>query len=224
MLKIIDQNMPLPSNTQYKWHECFAKLILEKSISNECKNLEIVDKPDLQNEKLNIGIEVTTAVDSKSQELERLYTKIEHGIVRNKEKALKKIASLGGQISNGILIHPVRTRTLKNIYSSFKDKVLLLNNGNYIIFEHNYLFITDVNLIHDTELKEIISQFKMVQEKYKYKFEKVFLYIYGNKLYEVDLRNEKYKSYSFQRGEIDKISVDARALVEEKEKQYNNEM
>jgi hypothetical protein len=224
MSKIIDSNMPLPANTQYKWHECFAKLILEKSISSEFKDLGIDDKPDLQNKELNIGIEVTTAVDSKNQEMERLYTELEYGLARNREKVLKKITSLGGKILKGILIHPVRTRTLKSIYSSFKIKVELLNNGDYAIFKHNYLFITDENIIHDTELKEIISQFKMLQETYKHKFEKVFIYIYGNKLYEIDLKKEKSKIYCFQQGEIYKISVDARTLVEEKEKQYNNEM
>ncbi len=91
MSKIIDSNMPLPANTQYKWHECFAKLILEKSISSEFKDLGIDDKPDLQHKELNIGIEVTTAVDSKNQEMERLYTELEYGLARNREKVLKKI-------------------------------------------------------------------------------------------------------------------------------------
>lgn len=140
----IDSNMPLPSNTKYRWDECFAKLIIERIILNNII-FEIKDKPDLQSKE--IGIEVTTAEEKDSLEMERLYTNIEYGLIKNKEKALKKIESLGGKISNGILIHPGRTRTLKNIYNAFKEKLTLINKGTYKIFNNNYIFITDENII-----------------------------------------------------------------------------
>lgn len=217
MSKTILSNMPLPSNTKYKWSECFAKLMMERVITSELNNLDIVDKPDLQNVRMNVGIEVTTAVDKKNMELERLYTELEYGLIRNTEGASKKIKKLGGKIINGVLIHPGRTRTLENIYNSFKEKVILLNSGNYTIFKHNYIFITDDNLIHESEIKMIMTQLEFIQEKYKNKFEKVYIYIYGDKLYELKLSLEQYKVYQLSSDDVYRISIDARTIVEKKE-------
>lgn len=95
MSKTIIHNMPLPSNTKYNWSEYFAKLMLERVINSELNNLAIVDKPDLQNENISVGIEVTTAVDKKDMELERLYTEMEYGLIRNIEGAAKKNQYIG---------------------------------------------------------------------------------------------------------------------------------
>lgn len=210
----IDSNMPLPSNTKYRWDECFAKLIIERIILNNII-FEIKDKPDLQSKE--IGIEVTTAEEKDSLEMERLYTNIEYGLIKNKEKALKKIESLGGKISNGILIHPGRTRTLKNIYNAFKEKLTLINKGTYKIFNNNYIFITDENIIQENECLNIIKKLNSFQEKSKYKFDKAYIYIFGDNLYEFDLRKETYKIFHFKSDEIYRISCDARKLVEQKE-------
>ena len=217
MSKTIIHNMPLPSNTKYKWSECFAKLMLEKVITSELNNLAIADKPDLQNASMSVGIEVTTAVDKKDMELERLYTEIEYGLIRNIEGEAKKINRLGGKIIDGILIHPGRTRTLMNIYNSFKEKVILLNSGNYTIFKHNYIFITDENLIHEEEIKMVMMELEFIQEKQKNKFERAYIYIYGDKLYELNLKQEKYKIFKLSSDEVYRISIDARTIVEEKE-------
>lgn len=217
MSKTIFSNMPLPSNTKYNWSECFAKLMLERVIAGEFNDLTIVDKPDLQNERLSVGIEVTTAVDKKDLELERLYTELEYGLIRNADAASNKIQKLGGKIINGVLVHPGRTRTLENIYNSFEFKVILLNSGNYTVFKHNYLFITDENLIHESEIINMIIKFESIQKKYKYSFEKVYIYIYGYKLYQLNLKQEKYKIFKLSSDEVYRISIDARAMVEEKE-------
>lgn len=215
MGKKIDSNMPLPTNTKYRWSECFAKLIIERIILKGKVNFEVKDKPDLQNEE--IGVEVTTAEEKDSLEMERLYTEIEYGLIKNKKKALKKIESLGGKISNGILIHPGRSRTINNIYNSFNEKLISLNKGTYKIFNNNYIFITDENLIQENECLNIIKKLNSFQEKSKYKFDKAYVYIFGDNLYEFDLRKETYKKYHFKSDEIYRISCDARKLVEQKE-------
>lgn len=224
MSRTILPNMPLPSNTKYNWSECFAKLMLERIIAGGLNNLTIVDRPDLQNRKRNVGIEVTTAVDKKVLELERLYTELEYGLIRNVDAASKKIQKLGGKIINGILVHPGRTRTLENIYNSFEFKVILLNSKNYTVFKHNYLFITDENLIQESEIINMIIKFELIQKKYKYNFEKVYIYFYGDKLYELNLKQEKYKIFILSLDEVHKISIDARTIVEEKKWRCNYEI
>ena len=116
-----------------------------------------------------------------------------------------------------MLVHPGRARTLENIYNSFEFKVMLLNSGNYTIFKHNYIFITDENLIHESEIKMIMTQLEFIQEKYKNKFEKVYIYIYGDNLYELILNLEQYKVYQLSSNDVYRISIDARNIVEEKE-------
>lgn len=215
MNKIIDVNMPLPSNTKYRWDECFAKLIMERIVLNNNVIFEVKDKPDLQNKE--IGIEVTTAEEKDSLEMDRLYTSIEYGLIKNKEKALKKIESLGGKISNGILIHPGRSRTFNNIYNAFNEKLTLINKETYKIFNNNYIFITDENIIQENECSNIVKELVSFQKDLGYKFDKVYIYIYGDNLYEFDLRKESYRIFHFDSDEIYRISCDARKLVEEKE-------
>ena len=84
-------NKPLPDHTKVDYYECLAKLILEKMFPNEFENLEILDKPDLQDDKNGIGVEVTIARNKVQEENESLYAKIESGQVRNRDKAIEKI-------------------------------------------------------------------------------------------------------------------------------------
>lgn len=215
MVKKIDSNMPLPSNTKYRWDECFAKLIIERIVFNNKIHFEIKDKPDLQNKK--IGIEVTTAEEKDSLEMERLYTNIEYGLIKNKEQALKKIESLGGKISHGVLVHPGRSRTLKNIYNAFEGKLTIINKGTYKIFNNNYIFITDENIIQENECSNIVKELVFLQNDLGYKFDKVYIYIYGDNLYEFDLRKKSYRIFYLNSDEIYIIGCDARKLVEQKE-------
>ena len=80
------------------------------------------------------------------------------------------------------------------------------------------IFVTDENIIHESELDKMTSQFIFIQEDYKYKFEKAYIYIYGDKLYEFNLKQKKHKIIKFVENEVNVISIDARTLVEEKEK------
>ena len=60
-------------------------------------------------------------------------------------------------------------------------------------------------------------QFIFIQEDYKYKFEKAYIYIYGDKLYEFNLKQREYNIYQLSSNEVYRISVDARTIVEQKE-------
>ena len=212
MIKI-DPNKPLPRHTKLKWEECFAKLILESFLPKEFKKLSLKDKPDLQNEDHNLGIEVTMAVDKIDSELDRLYIGIEYNQVRNKEQAMKKIEKLGGKINRGILIHPGKSRSFSNVKRMLEKKLELLNNKNIKYFKHNYLFVIDELLIHDYELLPLLTEFMNIQDKYKKKFERIYLYILWGELYEFDLKKQIYKIINVDREQIWKIGNEAREMV-----------
>ena len=215
--KIINSNLPLPPNTIYDWHECFAKLILEKFFPKQFSKLEIKDRPDLQNKKLDVGIEVTTAIPESSRELEKLYVNLEYGLANNKENVRKKIELIGGKISSGILIHPTQSRTLKNIYNSFNIKINKLNEKNYTVFRNNILFIFDENHIMDHELNEIIKNLSDLQKEKDIKFNFVYFYIYGGNIYEFNLKLNKFKSIHVEKNGAYELGELARKIVEEKE-------
>lgn len=217
MSRVIDPNVPLPKNTKYGWDECFAKIMLTEIVSKKFASLMVKECPDLQSEKYNVGVEVTTAVSEESLKIEGLYVDIEYGRVRNIDRAKNKIEKLGGKISNGILLHPVRTRSLAKLYNSYKKKIKLLNGGNYKVFKHNFIFITDVNLILEPELNRIIYVFVKIQEEYNNKFEKAFIYRYGGNLFELDLENRTYIVYTIPYDKACIIGEDAREMVVKKE-------
>ena len=218
MNKIIDPNKPLPSNTIYKWHECFAKVMLEFALPNDFNNLKIKDKPDLQNIELNLGIEVTTAENKKDLEMERLYTYLEYDLIRDKQKVKNKIEHLGGSISNGILVHPVRYRDLDSIKNSILEKLNNLNGNGYQIFEHNYIFITESDMILENECAGLLDEYIELQNNFRIKFEKVYIYQYGGKLFEFNMVDRNYNIYTLNSNETYQIGYDARKIVEEREK------
>lgn len=218
MNKIIDPNKPLPSNTIYKWHECFAKVMLEFALPNDFNNLKIKEKPDLQNIELNLGIEVTTAENKKDLEMERLYTYLEYDLIRDKQKVKNKIEHLGGSISNGILVHPVRYRDLDSIKNSILEKLNKLNGNGYQIFEHNYIFITESDMILENECAGLLDEYIELQNNFRIKFEKVYIYQYGGKLFEFNMVDRNYNIYTLNSNETYQIGYDARKIVEEREK------
>ena len=154
---VIDPDKPLPPKLGREYWETFAKLILEKYYPDIFFNLSVDDeKPDLRNEDANIGVEVTSAENEESREIDSLYSgPYSYGNEAQKEKGLRKIEKLGGKVEKYFLMHPVRNRDLNKIYTAVKSKTYKLNH-NYTVFKKNYLLIFDTNLIADQELPEIL--------------------------------------------------------------------
>lgn len=48
-MKVIDEDKPLPKHTNLDYYECYAKVVLEDMCPNQFSDLDILDKPDLQN-------------------------------------------------------------------------------------------------------------------------------------------------------------------------------
>ena len=215
MHKIIDSNKPLPSNTIYNYDECFAKLLLEQQFPDIFKDLELIDKPDLQNTNLDLGIEVTTAIEKNDLELDKLYIGLEYNLVNNRKSVIKKIDSLGGKIHSGILEHPGRSRNLCNIEKCIYNKLKKLNDEDYKKFSKNYLFMTDQNIILEQECPDLLNKYKSLQEGYKYQYHGIYIYRLGGELFEFDFVNNKYNIHEVKN--VYEISMNASKMVEDKE-------
>ncbi|EOT24124.1 hypothetical protein C805_02336 [Eubacterium sp. 14-2] len=198
-------NKPLPDHTKVDYYECLAKLILEKMFPNEFENLEILDKPDLQDDKNGIGVEVTIARNKVQEENESLYAKIESGQVRNRDKAIEKINNSYKPYAmyvDGILVGIPDNDDFERIFKSFSEKIKKLNDDGYKKYMENYLFVYSDILANQQMLNQAISEMNNIQTKHKIRFQKVFVCV-PQYIYILNLESKKGESMdikSFQIG------------------------
>lgn len=215
---IVDPDRPLPPELAKEYWETSAKLILEKFFPKRFFDLSIEDeKPDLRNK--TTGVEVTSAEDKESQEMDSLYSRqYTYGSPKQREKDLKRIEELGGRAEKYCLVHPGRSRDLGKIYCAVKIKTKKLNTS-YDVFPRNYLFVYDSCLILNQELPEMLSAMSDSSADYKIKFDSIFLYCFGGDLYEFDLRNNTYTHINDSSKIVQQLVIDARNLINKKYKE-----
>lgn len=198
------KNEPLPEHTHLDYYECLAKKVLEELFPDDFYNLEFADKPDLQNAEREIGIEVTRAVDQKEERIEKLYNKISHKQVRNKNKAIETINS--SYISHSMKINGKEIKepnryndgilggygqeSFDLVLAAFKNKVIKLNEGGYSIFLHNHLFVYNQIFANQDMIDEVVMKMNTFQTEYERKFQKIFVYV-PSYLYILNLLDKK---------------------------------
>lgn len=115
-----------------QYHECMAKVVLERYMPEKYKNLELSDKPDLKDHINNIGVEVT--IGDNPLELK------EYAI--NLRKLKKLVPEDTYKVEWELLIPcDVEKYPYKHILDVFQRKVERLNHAGYEIFQENNLLI-----------------------------------------------------------------------------------
>ena len=159
----------MTNNIKLRREECFAKLVAEKIFKNS--SFKIEDKPDLQDKKNNIGIEVICFETTEVSSLFQKYIRIEDENI--KEKLKEKIDILGGIIVGDGALITISLLDSQKFLLAFQKKLLKLQS-NYTIFNENDLMIiynfpiSEYNL-ESKLLNDMINQ----QETFNYKFNKV---------------------------------------------------
>lgn len=138
----MDRNKPLPCHTKLDYHECLAKIILENLFPQQF-NLEVKDKPDLQDQEKGIGIEVTQGRNPKQQEIESLYVKWTYDKNVDHEKLEKQIEKQGGSLAGGILNGISEIDDFGYSRIAFKNKISKINASGYLPMHRYDLFIFD---------------------------------------------------------------------------------
>ena len=111
---------------KYRWEECFAKVVLEQTFPDRFFQLEIVDKPDLQNTLFDVGVEVTTAVAETEKEKDRLFSRLVHecGTTVQRTRSKERIRQLGGTYNDiGVMTSWVDFRGLSRVYATLETKL-----------------------------------------------------------------------------------------------------
>lgn len=211
----INDDEPLPRHTKYSWEECYAKVVLEEFFKEKFKDLNIKDKPDLQNEVLSIGIECTVSIDKESIEAENLYSELTCGKSKNPDKCKERIKRLGGNITEYSMFES-RTVSLKSILGAVKTKLKKLNGKGYKIFEKNYLLIRDCIYIPNQQIQGLQYSIGIIQSKYPVEFDKIYILL-NSKLIELNMIDYTNKCIEFDSNTQYELGEKARNIVVEKE-------
>ena len=219
----INKDEPLPRHTEYEWEECYAKVVLENLLKDEFYDLNIIDKPDLQNEELNVGIECTVSINMESMEAEYLYSELTYGKSKNPDKCKERIKRLGGNITEYSMFES-RTVSLNSILGAVRTKLKKLNEYGYKIFEKNYLLIRDCIYIPNQQIQGLEYSIGMIQSKYPVEFDKIYILL-NSKLIELNMIDYTNKCIEFNSNTQYELAEKARDIVvkqEEKEKEKND--
>lgn len=217
LIMYIDPNLPLPDNTKADYHECLAKIILETLFEDEFKNLGIdCERPDLQNEEMSIGVEVTISENTKQKEAEGLYSKVVYGLARNTQNAIKRIEKLGAKYEKGLLTEIPDSDNFNRILISFKNKLENMKKENYHVFKKNYLLIHSSIYATSEMINNAIIAMCEMQENEKYLFQKVYIVV-PYFLYVCDLTCKSSYTIDIKDLQYD-FAISARKMVEDIER------
>ena len=176
-MKVIEDDKPLPEHTKLDYYECYAKIVLEEMLPDHFFDLVILDRPDLQNEQLNIGIEVTSSINQKQREAESLYVKWFDRNNEDKEKIEVQIEKCGGKLNKGILNGIPDHDNFDRIYAEIKNKIRKL--GKYKSFGKQYLFIfSDIYATTDMR-KKALEQMHNICYQTSPKFDEIYVLVPG---------------------------------------------
>lgn len=218
-IKINNWIEPLPKHTKLDYYECYAKIALEELYPEQFVNLRIKDKPDLQSQDNDCGVEVTIAIDRNELQSEKLYSDITYNRVRDKVKALKRVEECGYKVENGILHGKTSIDSFYLIMVSFDSKLNKLNDGGYKYFNKNFLFVFSYIYADDEMIKEAIIYMQNKQLDKQRQFDKVFVlvpgYLYCLNLYKCNYEIKRIE-FIHQSSQADR----ARELVEAYEENY----
>lgn len=217
----MNSNKPLSDHTRLDYHECYAKIVLESIFSGQF-DLEIVDKPDLQDIRKSIGIEVTQGRNPKQQEIESLYSKLPYVQDSVDEKMRKQIEKCGGKLYGGILGGISERDDFGYSVNAFETKLNKINNGKYRFLERYDLFVFDdcLDMTPDgSVIRNIALNMQKKQSGATVRFQNVYICTLGI-LWHLDLENQKIAKFDTDSRQFD-WALQARKMVETAEKEVS---
>lgn len=175
-----------------EFDEILAKLILTNCVDKKNDKLKVIKKerPDIQSEELNVGIEVTRAIPSIEGQANSISAhnfgknKKYNEIIENTEKYYK---TFNGEINNcngaTTLSATKGLITIKSridcLIKSIKEKTSNLNE-KYKVFDENHLFVYSDEIIDDFDIIEVLKNVPLYVNNYRIKYNKIYVYCYMN--------------------------------------------
>ncbi len=190
---------------KYRYEECYAKILLERVYPEMYTDLSILDKPDLQNDVLQVGVEVTSAVPNSLREAKACWIKASNTNDKKiKSKYVKRMEQLGYTYTGGMqnwlkedIDQLYEETSLVDLETSIRSKIEKIDRGGYKEFKNMDLYIDAMFSffsINDDELFELMKNVNVG----KYHFRKIIInVIEDNEIVMIDTDEEKYSVTSY---------------------------
>lgn len=189
----------------FRYEECEAKLVLEEYSGDRYSSICLRDKPDLQDDIENIGIEVTSSIPSeKRRQIHNWLEECEaNGYDVNFWDAYENSDGYNKKESKRI-----GYSDFSNAFIRKRDK---LNTGGYKKFDIYDLFILSEEHVYLEKLPKLLHRLVRLN-KLPLRYSRVYMYTQcmlitfdlDNKTYKVDIIDEQYE-----------IAIEAERIVEE---------
>lgn len=216
---IIGHNDVLPPHTRLDIWEVYARLVLQFIDAAEYGHLVYGDKPDLRDEELDLGVEVTQAIPACNQEADALYARLHsEDDEASRSRLIGRIEQVGGKVLDHVLFGPNGIDSFDLIIDALKEKLEKLNTGGYEHFKHNHLFIRS-NIYADSEMLDDGLASLIALNVQILSFERVVISVPGHN-YDLDLINGLYSDLLFAFADQCSIGERARSIVIEAEADY----
>lgn len=204
----IEADKPLPTHTKLDYYECYAKIALESFGFFEVDSLQVADKPDLQNIRDSIGIEVTIAEQRKNLEAENLQCK---SLYWPEQVHIKEHKKSNNQFNKG-------KDDFELINQAIQGKVDKLQKGGYSHFNNFALFIYSSIYANDSmlqaELDYLRSELDCLINKGASSYYGMVYIFAPNEIYYFDLLSKKYCRIETDNNKRYECALKARKMVE----------
>lgn len=216
-IKYIDTwDKPLNKHTRTRYEECFAKYVLERFLPKQYHTLELGDRPDLFNVALDIGVEVSSAVNENQINAISLSTDIVYGRVRDKQKAIERIKKLGSTFTEYGTSHHQPDTSYEDLIVTYREKTERLNSQDWKVFANNHLFVEINSLFLEYSFDKLMREITDINNSFKIHFNMVILW-FCNFLFVLDIDNNSIEKREYSINEFTVCAVEARLLVEDRE-------
>lgn len=176
---------------QKDYFEALASQLLLHNYPEKYRDSFLSDRPDIQNDKADIGVEVTFGIREKVMfEYEHTFRSID----KNDESLPLDNVSIAALEEDSAIALPYEVSgSHNNIRRAYLAKMLKLNNGGYKIFQENNLFII-VEFEGDSEIQQAIQRLlDLIKSKSGDVHAYNYVYVYtGNELYTIDTKELTY--------------------------------
>lgn len=195
----IDKDKPLPEHTKLDYSECYAKIILEDLFADRYGELTIADKPDLQNDYLSIGVEVTSAIPVEHREAVKLWYMMPYYDSDKQTKSKERMKQLGVEYQGGIQAWPnkcysnnqIEDNPVMEFIKCVETKVNKLNSNNYKELNQYDLFVDSELDTSENLLPKVLERLLTINQKLL-KFTYIYL-INQDKIIQFDINETQYK-------------------------------
>lgn len=195
---------------KYRYEECYAKILLESIYPEIYTELSILDKPDLQNEVLQVGIEVTSAVPNSLREAQACWIKaIKTNDAKIKDKYVKRMKQLGYTYTGGVqswlrddfdqldIEQLYEETSLSDLEKSITQKIEKLNKCGFKGLKQMDLYVDAMSSLFSINGEDIFKVVKAVNVGEKYFRNIIINFIEDNKMILIDTDKGKYMINSY---------------------------